>query len=75
MKLRGEKDAHWHLLIKITIKIRVFMPHPKASVNIATRESDKPNHTLARYDIFYQRCFMKNIVKEIFKCDQSINTD
>ena len=73
MKLRGKKDAHWHLLIKITIKMCVFMLHPKASVNIATR--DKPNHTLARYDIFYQHCFTKNIAKEIFECDQSINIE
>jgi hypothetical protein len=55
--------------------MRVFMFHPKASVNIATLGRDKPNQTLARCVNFYQHCFTKNITEEIFECDQNKHTE
>jgi len=51
------------------------MFHPRASVNIATLGRDKPNHTLARYDNFYQHCCMKPVAEETFECDQNIHTE
>ena len=55
-------------------QMRVFMFHPRASVNIALGR-DKPNHTLARYDNFYQHCCMKPVAEETFECDQNIHTE
>jgi hypothetical protein len=44
---------------------------PKASVKIATlKQAWKDKHTLARYAISYQWCYMKNITDEILECDQ-----
>ena len=48
---------------------------PKASVKIATLdqvslEGQTQKHTLARYAISYQWCYMKNITDEILECDQ-----
>ena len=60
--------------LKNKIKMGFFMSQPKASVNIAMLGREKPNHTLARYDNFYQHCFTKNIAEEIFEFDQNIHT-
>jgi hypothetical protein len=54
-----------------TIKRRVFMFRPKASVKIATLKwAQTQKHTLARYAISYQWCYMKNNTDEILECDQ-----